>query len=75
MKHNNRSLLVPHSVVYFRSLSQNSSVLQEEEDEKSCSESEVQACRRKLPADPPEVCVPVCVLVSVSVYMCVCVLK
>ncbi|CAL8260148.1 unnamed protein product [Arctogadus glacialis] len=37
-----------------KSLSQNSSVLQEEEDEKSCSESEAQACRRKLPVDPPE---------------------
>ncbi|XP_028825550.1 E3 ubiquitin ligase RNF157-like isoform X1 [Denticeps clupeoides] len=31
-----------------KSLSQNSSVLPEEEDEKSCSESEVQATRRKL---------------------------
>ncbi|KAG7280670.1 hypothetical protein CRUP_023289, partial [Coryphaenoides rupestris] len=37
-----------------RSLSQNSSVLPEEEDEKSCSESEDQACRRKLPADQQE---------------------
>uniref|UniRef100_A0A3B3S828 E3 ubiquitin-protein ligase n=1 Tax=Paramormyrops kingsleyae TaxID=1676925 RepID=A0A3B3S828_9TELE len=31
-----------------KSLSQNSSVLPEEDDEKSCSESEVQACRRKM---------------------------
>ncbi|XP_017558130.1 E3 ubiquitin ligase RNF157 isoform X1 [Pygocentrus nattereri] len=37
-----------------KSLSQNSSVLPEEEDEKSCSESEVQACRRKLPVDQQE---------------------
>ncbi|KAG9350329.1 hypothetical protein JZ751_026683 [Albula glossodonta] len=37
-----------------KSLSQNSSVLPEEEDEKSCSESEVQACRRKLAADQQE---------------------
>lgn len=44
-----------HCVVYFRSLSQNSSVLPEEEDEKSCSESE--ACRHKLAADQQEVCV------------------
>ncbi|XP_061088747.1 E3 ubiquitin ligase RNF157 isoform X4 [Conger conger] len=37
-----------------KSLSQNSSVLPEEEDEKSCSESEVQACRRKMVADQQE---------------------
>uniref|UniRef100_A0A667ZVS2 E3 ubiquitin-protein ligase n=1 Tax=Myripristis murdjan TaxID=586833 RepID=A0A667ZVS2_9TELE len=37
-----------------KSLSQNSSVLPEEEDEKSCSESEVQACRRKLAVDQQE---------------------
>uniref|UniRef100_A0A8C3AUF7 E3 ubiquitin-protein ligase n=1 Tax=Cyclopterus lumpus TaxID=8103 RepID=A0A8C3AUF7_CYCLU len=37
-----------------KSLSQNSSVLPEEEDEKSCSESE--ACRHKLAVDPQEVC-------------------
>ncbi|XP_034413822.1 E3 ubiquitin ligase RNF157 isoform X3 [Cyclopterus lumpus] len=35
-----------------KSLSQNSSVLPEEEDEKSCSESE--ACRHKLAVDPQE---------------------
>ncbi|XP_058262443.1 E3 ubiquitin ligase RNF157 isoform X5 [Hemibagrus wyckioides] len=34
--------------------SQNSSVLPEEEDEKSCSESEAQVCRRKLPVDQQE---------------------
>lgn len=46
----------------FRSLSQNSSVLPEEEDEKSCSESE--ACRHKLVVDQQEVCVcQVCVKV------------
>ena len=66
------SLFVSHSVVYSRSLSQNSSVLQEEEDEKSCSESEAQACRRKLPVDPPEVCVPVCACVRVCVCVCAC---
>ncbi|XP_062858829.1 E3 ubiquitin ligase RNF157 isoform X2 [Trichomycterus rosablanca] len=37
-----------------KSLSQNSSVLPEEEDEKSYSECEVQACRRKLPVDQQE---------------------
>ncbi|XP_036390469.1 E3 ubiquitin ligase RNF157 isoform X1 [Megalops cyprinoides] len=37
-----------------KSLSQNSSVLPEEEDEKSCSESEVQACRRKIAVDQQE---------------------
>ncbi|XP_035469038.1 E3 ubiquitin ligase RNF157 isoform X6 [Scophthalmus maximus] len=37
-----------------KSLSQNSSVLPEEEDEKSCSESE--ACRHKLAVDQQEVC-------------------
>ncbi|XP_076007747.1 E3 ubiquitin ligase RNF157 isoform X2 [Genypterus blacodes] len=37
-----------------KSLSQNSSVLPEEEDEKSCSESEVQACRRKLVVNQQE---------------------
>ncbi|KAM4624192.1 E3 ubiquitin ligase RNF157 isoform 2-T2 [Polymixia lowei] len=37
-----------------KSLSQNSSVLPEEEDEKSCSESEVQVCRRKLAVDQQE---------------------
>lgn len=37
-----------------KSLSQNSSVLPEEEDEKSCSESEAQACRRKLAVDQQE---------------------
>lgn len=36
-----------------RSLSQNSSVLPEEEDEKSCSDSE--ACRHKLVVDQPGV--------------------
>uniref|UniRef100_A0A671XBP8 E3 ubiquitin-protein ligase n=1 Tax=Sparus aurata TaxID=8175 RepID=A0A671XBP8_SPAAU len=44
-----------------KSLSQNSSVLPEEEDEKSCSESE--ACRHKLAVDQQEVCVCVCVCV------------
>ncbi|XP_046710798.1 E3 ubiquitin ligase RNF157 isoform X4 [Silurus meridionalis] len=34
--------------------SQNSSVLPEEEDEKSCSESEAQVCRRKLPVEQQE---------------------
>ncbi|KAB5555818.1 hypothetical protein PHYPO_G00038500 [Pangasianodon hypophthalmus] len=34
--------------------SQNSSVLPEEEDEKSCSESEAQVCRRKLPVNQQE---------------------
>uniref|UniRef100_A0A3Q3A800 E3 ubiquitin-protein ligase n=1 Tax=Kryptolebias marmoratus TaxID=37003 RepID=A0A3Q3A800_KRYMA len=42
-----------------KSLSQNSSVLPEEEDEKSCSESD--ACRHKLVVDQQEVCVCVCV--------------
>ncbi|XP_076855871.1 E3 ubiquitin ligase RNF157 isoform X1 [Brachyhypopomus gauderio] len=37
-----------------KSLSQNSSVLPEEEDEKSCSESEIQVCRRKLPVGQQE---------------------
>ncbi|KAL4648110.1 RING finger protein 157 isoform X1 [Arapaima gigas] len=37
-----------------KSLSQNSSVLPEEDDEKSCSESEVQACRRKVAVDQAE---------------------
>ncbi|XP_067285596.1 E3 ubiquitin ligase RNF157 isoform X1 [Pseudorasbora parva] len=37
-----------------KSLSQNSSVLPEEEDEKSCSESEVQTCRRKLHVEQQE---------------------
>lgn len=47
--------------LYSRSLSQNSSVLPEEEDEKSCSESE--ACRHKLTVDQQEVCVSVFVYV------------
>lgn len=37
-----------------KSLSQNSSVLPEEEDEKSCSELDVQASRRKLPVEQQE---------------------
>ena len=52
-------------VLCFRSLSQNSSVLPEEEDEKSCSESE--ACRHKLAVDQQEVCVCLCVSVCVCV--------
>lgn len=38
-----------------RSLSQNSSVLHEEEDEKSCSESEIRIARRKSPRHHEEV--------------------
>uniref|UniRef100_A0A8C9QPL7 E3 ubiquitin-protein ligase n=1 Tax=Scleropages formosus TaxID=113540 RepID=A0A8C9QPL7_SCLFO len=37
-----------------KSLSQNSSVLPEEDDEKSCSESEARACRRKIAVDQAE---------------------
>uniref|UniRef100_A0A4W6DYF6 E3 ubiquitin-protein ligase n=1 Tax=Lates calcarifer TaxID=8187 RepID=A0A4W6DYF6_LATCA len=55
-----------------KSLSQNSSVLPEEEDEKSCSESE--ACRHKISVDQQEVfvCVCVCVCVCLSVCLSVC---
>lgn len=38
-----------------RSISQNSSVLHEEEDEKSCSESEIRISRRKSPLQHEEV--------------------
>ena len=67
--------MVSHSAALCstRSLSQNSSVLPEEEDEKSCSESEVQAraSRRKLAVEQQEVCVrAVCVCVCVQ-YVCV----
>jgi len=59
-----------HCVVHLRSLSQNSSVLPEEEDEKSCSESE--ADRHKPTVDQQEVCLCVCVCVCVCVLVLVC---
>lgn len=40
---------------FCRSVSQNSSILPEEEDEKSCTESELRVCRRKSPARLEEV--------------------
>ncbi|XP_041076290.1 E3 ubiquitin ligase RNF157-like isoform X2 [Polyodon spathula] len=39
-----------------KSISQNSSVPPEDDDEKSCSESEMRACRRKILDDQPEDC-------------------
>ncbi|XP_042689145.1 E3 ubiquitin ligase RNF157 [Centrocercus urophasianus] len=39
-----------------KSVSQNSSILPEEEDEKSCTESELRVCRRKSPARLEEEC-------------------
>lgn len=42
---------------FCRSVSQNSSILPEEEDEKSCTESELRVCRRKSPARLEEVSV------------------
>lgn len=47
-------ILTVDCVFHFRSLSQNSSVLPEEEDEKSCSESD--ASRLKHTVDQQEVC-------------------
>ena len=73
-----REGVVSHSAALCstRSLSQNSSVLPEEEDEKSCSESEVQAraSRRKLAVEQQEVCVCVCSMCVCTVCVCtVCV--
>ncbi|XP_065118767.1 E3 ubiquitin ligase RNF157 isoform X3 [Paramisgurnus dabryanus] len=50
----NSSQNVKHKKGSSKSLSQTSSVLPEEEDEKSCSESEVQTCRRKLHVEQQE---------------------
>ncbi|KAA0725051.1 E3 ubiquitin ligase RNF157 [Triplophysa tibetana] len=50
----NSSQNVKHKKSSTKSLSQSSSVLPEEEDEKSCSESEVQTCRRKLHVEQQE---------------------
>ena len=61
------------SIIYFRSLSQNSSVLPEEEDEKSCSESE--ACRHKLAVDQQEVCVCVCETETICCVVSCCLIS
>uniref|UniRef100_A0A8C1WTK4 E3 ubiquitin-protein ligase n=1 Tax=Cyprinus carpio TaxID=7962 RepID=A0A8C1WTK4_CYPCA len=50
----NSSQNVKHKKSGSKSLSRSSSVLPEEEDEKSCSESEVQTCRRKLHVEQQE---------------------
>lgn len=52
-----------------RSISQNSSVLHEEDDEKSCSESEIRISRRKSPRHHEEVMLSFC-LKGFEHYLC-----